>query len=112
MPSGMPCQNSMEQSPATLKMSEKVMKYHFLPRKSILGLRKNSTRIKPFFVHVGRMPSPALPGGAERLSPWETSSYARPGGRGRPSPHGLSKYLMLLQFAYGSRPSQKLRARQ
>src|SRR5437762_8377596 len=53
MPSGMPCQNSIEQMPATLKISEKAMKYHFLPRKSILGLRKNSTLLKPFFVRVG-----------------------------------------------------------
>src|ERR1700735_5835828 len=37
------CQNSMEQIPATLKMSEKARKYHFLPRKSMLVLRNNST---------------------------------------------------------------------
>src|SRR5947209_19275094 len=114
MPRGMPCQNSMEQSPATLKMSEKVMKYHFLPRKSILGLRKNSTRIKPFFVHVGRMPSPALPGGAGRLSPFAMGNVELCStGRARaPVPHGRSKYLMLLQFAYGSTPNQKLLTRQ
>jgi hypothetical protein len=29
--------------PATLKIREKARKYHFLPRKSIFGLRKNST---------------------------------------------------------------------
>jgi hypothetical protein len=33
----------MEISPATLNISEKVRKYHFLPRKSIFVLRKNST---------------------------------------------------------------------
>src|ERR1035437_10140476 len=33
----------MEQIPATLKTSEKARKYHFLPRKSILVLRNNST---------------------------------------------------------------------
>src|SRR5450631_1187625 len=43
MPSGMPCQNSMENTPATLNTSEKARKYHFLPRKSMFGLRKNST---------------------------------------------------------------------
>src|SRR5450759_1112260 len=37
------CQNNMEQIPATLKTSEKARKYHFLPRKSILVLRNNST---------------------------------------------------------------------
>src|ERR1700757_2817971 len=42
-PSGTPCQNSMERMPATLKISEKERKYHFLPRKSIFVLRKNST---------------------------------------------------------------------
>ena len=30
-------------NPATLKISEKARKYHFLPRKSILVLRNNST---------------------------------------------------------------------
>jgi hypothetical protein len=38
MPSGMPCQKSMEQIPAMLKTSEKAMKYHFLLKKSIFGL--------------------------------------------------------------------------
>src|SRR5215475_14617948 len=42
-PIGMPCQNSMESTPATLNTSEKARKYHFFPRKSIFGLRKNST---------------------------------------------------------------------
>ena len=40
---GIPCQNSMENTPATLNISEKARKYHFLPRKSMFGLRKNST---------------------------------------------------------------------
>ena len=31
------------EQPATLKTSEKARKYHFLPRKSMFGLRKNST---------------------------------------------------------------------
>src|ERR1700683_4684570 len=39
----MPCQNNMENMPATLNTSEKARKYHFFPRKSILVLRKNST---------------------------------------------------------------------
>src|SRR5271165_970270 len=39
----MPCQKKMDSNPATLKMSEKARKYHFLPRKSILVLRNNST---------------------------------------------------------------------
>src|SRR5271165_4290777 len=43
-PYGMWCQNSMESSPATLNTSEKARKYHFLPRKSMLVLRKNSKR--------------------------------------------------------------------
>ena len=42
-PKGMPCQKKIENSPATLKISEKARKYHFLPRKSMLVLRKNST---------------------------------------------------------------------
>src|SRR5208337_3651375 len=42
-PKGMPCQKKIESSPATLKISEKARKYHFLPRKSILVLRNNST---------------------------------------------------------------------
>src|SRR5580658_8072931 len=49
MPRGMPCQNSIESTPARLKTSEKARKYHFLPRKSMFGLRKNST--------LGRAPS-------------------------------------------------------
>src|SRR5258708_36083712 len=61
MPSGRPCQNSIEQTPAMLNISEKAMKYHFLPRKSILGLRKNSTRFKPFSVHVGAVAPPPPP---------------------------------------------------
>src|SRR6266496_5552083 len=48
MSRGMPCQNTMESSPATLKINEKAMKYHFLPRKSIFALLKNSTLPGPF----------------------------------------------------------------
>src|SRR5438046_7441909 len=48
MSSGIPCQNTMESTPATLKISEKAMKYHFLPRKSIFALLKNSTLPGPF----------------------------------------------------------------
>src|ERR1700679_1459098 len=33
----------MDASPATLKISEKARKYHFLPRKSMFVLRNNST---------------------------------------------------------------------
>src|SRR5580698_1044341 len=39
----MPCQKKMDESPAMLKISEKARKYHFLPRKSMLVLRNNST---------------------------------------------------------------------
>src|SRR5215472_4332508 len=48
-PSGIPCQKSMESTPATLNTNEKARKYHFLPRKSMFGFRKNSTRLKPLF---------------------------------------------------------------
>jgi hypothetical protein len=33
----------MENTPATLNTNEKARKYHFLPRKSMFGFRKNST---------------------------------------------------------------------
>src|ERR1700738_2568125 len=33
----------MENTPATLNSNEKARKYHFLPRKSMFGFRKNST---------------------------------------------------------------------
>src|SRR5690242_559092 len=39
----MPCQNAIESTPATLNTKENARKYHFLPRKSMFGLRKNST---------------------------------------------------------------------
>src|SRR5215469_16306412 len=42
-PNGMPCQKKIESNPAMLKINEKARKYHFLPRKSMLELRKNST---------------------------------------------------------------------
>src|SRR6266702_8431593 len=48
MPRGMPCQKSIDRIPATLKTSDKAMKYHFLPRKSMFALLKNSTLLKPF----------------------------------------------------------------
>src|SRR5215469_5427656 len=48
-PKGIPCQKSMESTPATLNTSEKARKYHFFPRKSMFGLRKNSTSLKPLF---------------------------------------------------------------
>src|SRR5438270_9191909 len=41
----MPCQKKMESRPATLKISEKPRKYHFLPRKSMLVFLNNSTDI-------------------------------------------------------------------
>src|ERR1019366_10090988 len=54
-PSGPPCQNAMEHSPATLKISEKTRKYHFFPRKSMLVSLKNSTlRTIPSKSVVGR----------------------------------------------------------
>src|SRR5438552_834519 len=34
----------MEKTPATLNISEKAMKYHFLPRKSMFGFLKNSIK--------------------------------------------------------------------
>src|SRR5215469_10986242 len=46
-PNGMPCQKSMDSTPATLNNNEKARKYHFLPRKSMFGLRKNSTSLEP-----------------------------------------------------------------
>src|SRR5215471_12172510 len=39
----MPCQNSIENTPATLNTSEKARKYHFLPRKSMLVLVNSCT---------------------------------------------------------------------
>src|SRR5258708_32015139 len=45
------CQKSMENTPATLNSSEKARKYHFLPRKSMLGLRKNSTELTPYQIY-------------------------------------------------------------
>src|SRR5947207_1846017 len=48
MPQLMPCQASIETTPATLKSSEKAMKYHFLLRKSIFAFLKNSTLPEPF----------------------------------------------------------------
>src|SRR5271168_5113649 len=50
-PSGIPCQKKIESKPATLKINEKAMKYHFLPRKSILGSRKNSTLLPTPSLH-------------------------------------------------------------
>src|ERR1039457_6417082 len=38
----MPCQKAIDSTPATLNTSEKTRKYHFLPRKSMFVLRKNS----------------------------------------------------------------------
>ena len=54
-PYGMWCQNNMENRPATLNTREKARKYHFLPRKSMLVLRKNSTRLTsyPIYDFVG-----------------------------------------------------------
>src|SRR5437868_2519448 len=54
-----------EITPATLKISEKAMKYHFLLRKSIFGLRKNSTLnnpsvVRPWSCVVRLEPSPAV----------------------------------------------------
>src|SRR5208282_6555750 len=49
-PYGIPCQNSMENKPATLKTSENARKYHFLPRKSMFALRKNSTPLRTPFL--------------------------------------------------------------
>src|SRR5882762_1476388 len=49
---GTPCQNSMENTPATLNTSEKARKYHFLPRKSIFVSRKNSTCPNPLRIAV------------------------------------------------------------
>src|ERR1700722_7845968 len=49
-PQGIWCQNSIENTPATLKISEKARKYHFFPRKSMLVLRKNSTGLLPLLI--------------------------------------------------------------
>jgi hypothetical protein len=43
----------MENIPATLNTREKARKYHFLPRKSMFGLRKNSTGcFAPYLYHL------------------------------------------------------------
>ena len=66
-PNGMPCQNSMENKPATLKTREKARKYHFFPRKSMFALRKNSTYTEPRFLTITisgnglRLPTLELP---------------------------------------------------
>ena len=49
----------------SMKISEKAMKYHFLLRKSIFGLRKNSTLnnpsvVRPWSCVVRLEPSPAV----------------------------------------------------
>jgi hypothetical protein len=72
----------MESSPATEKTKEKARKYHFFPRKSMLGFRKNSTGcITPFlseaYPNKKFVPEP-LP--ADRLVGSEPSS---PGGQAR-----------------------------
>src|ERR1700722_2160285 len=61
-PYGMWCQNNIENSPATLNTSEKARKYHFLPRKSMFVLRKNSTLYTPYPIYDSV--------GIERLSRW------------------------------------------
>src|SRR6516225_1005802 len=76
-PNGMPCQKKIESSPATLKINEKARKYHFLPRKSILVLRNNSTASPLRKTHVlliapGSKPSPPRHGGHGVL---QNSSY-------------------------------------
>jgi hypothetical protein len=47
----MPCQNNMENIPATLNTREKARKYHFFPRKSMFVLRKNSTGLTPYPIY-------------------------------------------------------------
>ncbi len=39
----MPCQKSIDRTPATLKISEKARKYHFFPSQSTLMPRNSST---------------------------------------------------------------------
>src|SRR5271166_3329789 len=57
-PKGMPCQKKIESSPATLKTREKARKYHFLPRKSMLVLRNNSTASPLRKLRFSRVPAP------------------------------------------------------
>src|SRR5437899_7504062 len=104
MPSGIPCQKSIEQMPATLNTSEKARKYHFLPRKSMFALRKNSTlRLHPSHCSCrGRCPH--LPGRAllDKLL----------GELRSPAPDEgvwayMFKYSMLRRLLSGSKSNQK-----
>src|SRR5947208_4024425 len=106
MPNGMPCQNTIERIPATLKTSEKAMKYHFLLRKSIFGLRKNSTLnnpsvVRPWSCVVRLEPSPAV-SSLFRLGTGQTARDVR----------RVFKYSALRRHACGSAPSQKSHAKQ
>src|SRR5581483_8081501 len=68
----MPCQKIIESTPATLKISENARKYHFLPKKSMFGLRKNSTCLGPFSVNCHPeatfLSSPKDPGATREMS--------------------------------------------
>src|SRR5215472_10402278 len=115
-PQLMPCQKIIESTPATLKQRENAMKYHFLPRKSMFGFLKNSTLLKPFFVHVatGALTRPArrsraclYAGHSKNVEPVSDRT-----GEGAPVPRGQSKYSMLRRLACGSAPNQKSLATQ
>ncbi len=58
-----------------LKIREKARKYHFLPRKSIFGLRKNST-LKPSINLIQRRPR-----GCNPPEPFPLPRLQRHGGR-------------------------------
>src|SRR5580700_9389423 len=60
----------MENSPATLKISEKVRKYHFFPRKSMFVFLKNSTLLT--------VPSKSVVGRSERVVLFYTANDRRP----------------------------------
>src|SRR5215471_6310464 len=114
-PQLMPCQKIIESTPATLKQRENAMKYHFLPRKSMFGFLKNSTLLRPFFVHLG---TAALGCPARHRRAFihdrhkKIVELPRPDGRGRPSPNGQFRYSALRRPVSGSAPNQKSRVTQ
>src|SRR5713226_2454216 len=93
----MPCQNAMESTPATLKISEKVRKYHFFPRKSMFVFLKNSTLLDPF--KISRWSSVAGRSGCV-VHFSSANDY-------RPTTNDCFKYSMPRRVASDSAPNQK-----
>src|SRR6266849_414573 len=96
----------MESTPATLNTREKARKYHFFPRKSMFGLRKNSTLLETPYLYL-LIPTTGL--GKRRLEPASRQAAScplegRPPGRTLP---GSAKYSTPLPAASGSVSSQK-----